>query len=364
MRFARPDRACCAPLICDASLGYYERRFMTIKMILTISILLFATKAIALGESNIPFDAARDRYWNMLVSEKYKQLEHESKSAREDLAPLADGQPRLAAFYAGVSGCLTSGCRNTLSSADWKLRFEKLKKWVASDPNSNTAKIALATYDLEYGWAARGQGPVDTVTPLAMAIFREYVDRARVRLIGLENIGKSDPGWYTSLLRVARSQGWPRKDFIALYGEALNKFPGYIPIYYEMATYLAPRWYGSIPELRSYIDEVTKNTYSTMGGTLYTRLNWLMSTDNMFQNGQASWGRMRMGFERIIKDYPDPWNINNYAMFACLAGDSETFAKLNKTINGDPIIAAFWGSRQNYDICVSRISDGKLNTNK
>ncbi|WP_455212281.1 hypothetical protein, partial [Kaarinaea lacus] len=309
-------------------------------------------------DTSRPFNVARDQYWNMLINEKYKQLDDESNLARENLTTVADGQPKLAAFYAGVSGCLTSGCANALSNEDWKMRLKKLKAWVARNPNSNTARIALATYNLEYGWAARGQGFINTVEPQALDIFQEYVERARVELNKLENIGKHDPGWYTSLLRVARSQGWSRKDFNALYSEAVSKFPQYIPLYFEMATYLAPRWYGSISELRSYIDEVTKKTYPIMGDTLYARLNWLMSTGKMFQNGQASWGRMKKGFERIIRDYPHRWNINNYAKFACLAGDTETFASLNKTINGDPILAAFWGSRKNYDICVSRITGG------
>lgn len=331
---------------------------MTIKITLAILIIFSTTSTFASDDSRRPFNAARDQFWSMLVNEKYKQLDEESDLAREKLTTVADGQPKLATFYAGVSGCLTSGCRNALSQADWRMRLEKLKAWIASNPNSNTARIALATYNLEYGWAVRGQGPGYTVNSQALDIFREYVERARVELIKLEIIGNNDPGWYTSMLRVARSQGWSRKDFNALYSEAVSKFPQYIPLYFEMATYLAPRWYGSISELRSYINDVTKQTYSIMGDTLYARLNWLMSTGKMFQNGQASWGRMKKGFERIIKDYPHPWNINNYAKFACLAGDTATFARLNKTINGDPILAAFWGLRKNYDICVSRIARG------
>jgi hypothetical protein len=331
---------------------------MTIKTILSVLFMFSAAVSFASDDSSRPFNAARDQYWNLLVNEQYKQLDEEANSAREKLLVVADGQPRLATFYAGVSGCLTSGCRNTLSFEDWELRLKKLKDWVARYPNSNTARIALATYNLEFGWAARGQGSINAVKPQALDFFQQYVERARIELTQLESIGKNDPGWYTSLLRVARSQGWSRKEFNALYDEAVTKFPQYIPLYFEMATYLAPRWYGSTTELRSYIEEAVEKTYPTMGDTLYARLNWLMSTGNMFQNGQTSWSRMKKGFERIVKDYPHRWNINNYAKFACLAGDTETFARLNKTINDDPIIAAFWGSRKNYDVCVSRITTG------
>jgi len=308
-----------------------------------------------------PFNVARDHYWALLLNEDFNKLELEANNARKSSSTVADGQPKLATFYAGVSGCLTSGCINALSNEDWMTRLDKLDKWVAVKPNSMTAKIALATFFLEYGWAVRGQGGRNTVSEKSWRVYRDNIESSRKDLMKLKADAKNYPGWYLSLLRVARSQGWERQKFEVLYNEAVKKFPLFIPLYFEMATFLAPRWYGSTAEFKSYVDTVSKKTNSILGATLYARLNWLMSSNNMFHNGQVKWKDMRKGFERIVGDYPDSWNINNYAKFACLAGDSKTFNKLNKKINGKPILAAFWGSRKNYTMCVSQLTNYSIN---
>ena len=37
---------------------------------------------------------------------------------------------------------------------------------------------------------------------------------------------------------------------------------------------------------------------------------------------------MKQGFEDIMARHPDPWNLNNYARFACLAHDKQKMAEL------------------------------------
>jgi hypothetical protein len=61
---------------------------------------------------------------------------------------------------------------------------------------------------------------------------------------------------------------------------------------------------------------------------------------------------MKSGFERMISDYPDPWNVNNFAKFACIAGDGATLFRLTERIGDRPIMAA-WQSAEYYGQCVS-----------
>lgn len=313
--------------------------------------LLVPFSVFASGDSQRPFNEARDQYYSMLVNGEFQRLEIEAQNAREKSLVLDDGQPRLAALYAGTSGCLTSGCQNTLTKEEWDRRLKRLKEWVETNPDSITASVALATYYLEYGWSVRGSGYRDTVREDAWPIFRKNTDKAKTDLQALGGRAKNDPGWYTSLLRVARSQGWPLREFDDVYNEAVKRFPGYIPLYFEKAQYLAPRWWGSREEFKKYVEEVTNETDQIMGKTLYARLNWLVYTNDMFSNGQANWSEMKNGFDRIVKDYPHPWNINNYAKFACLARDAETFAALEQKIDGHPILVAFGGDQEWYEWC-------------
>jgi hypothetical protein len=316
-----------------------------------LSALLVPLTVFAASDSQRPFNEARDQYYSMLVNGEFQRLDTEAQTAREKSLVLDDGQPRLAALYAGISGCLTSGCQNTLAKEDWEKRLARLKEWVKTNPDSITASVALATYYLEYGWVVRGQGYRDSVHEEAWPVFNENANKSKTELMALGARVKNDPGWYTSLLRVARSQGWPLREFDDVYNEAVKRFPGYLPLYFEKAQYLAPRWHGSKEEFKKYVEDVTKETDPILGKTLYARLNWLIYTNDMFSTGQANWSEMKSGFERIVKDYPHPWNINNYAKFACLARDAKTFAALNEKIDGHPILAAFGGDQEWFDWC-------------
>ena len=58
---------------------------------------------------------------------------------------------------------------------------------------------------------------------------------------------------------------------------------------------------------------------------MYARIYWFASQTQfqnaIFTDSLVTWSRMKDGFEDIIKRYPDAWNLNNYAKFACLAQD-------------------------------------------
>jgi hypothetical protein len=42
----------------------------------------------------------------------------------------------------------------------------------------------------------------------------------------------------------------------------------------------------------------------------------------------------------MIDDFPDPWNINNYARFACMARDWATVEQLAGRIGDKPVAMA------------------------
>ncbi len=156
------------------------------------------------------------------------------------------------------------------------------------------------------------------------------------------------------MLEVGLAQGWPRERFLATYEEAARRHPYYLPIHFAASAYHAPRWYGSTEASRSFIERATERTAPRWGDTLYARLNWSTWTRDMFEDGQADWARMKAGFERIVKDHPDPWNVNNFARFACHAGDLQTAARLATLIGDKPMAAAWYNDARHYEHCRSR----------
>jgi uncharacterized protein DUF4034 len=312
-----------------------------------------------------PFNEVRGKYSELLMKGKFQLLDAEAKLARKNSSTLADGQPRLAAFYLGVSG-------QNIKNEDREKFLQQLKKWSQSNPSSLSAKIANASYYIQYAWAIRGAGY--KVKNGGREAFHEYMEKAKVELMKLDENNKSiptwytpllevlkidsnidiriDPGWYGSMLKVARSQGWDYSIFDTLYLEGVKKFPEYLPLYFEKAQYLAPRWYGSISELSTYIKNVTEETKPILGYTLYARLNWLVSTTDMFDNGQANWNEMKKGFETIIQDYPHAWIINNYGKFSCEARDWDTLYSLKNKIQLHPLNAAWYKSSKFRNDCI------------
>jgi hypothetical protein len=153
------------------------------------------------------------------------------------------------------------------------------------------------------------------------------------------------------MLDVALHQHWPPERYDALYEAAVAKYPDYLPFHFSLAQYYAARWHGSAEEQRRAVERVVERTRAKMGETMYARLNWGLQTNEMFRNGQTEWTRMKSGFERMTKDYPDAWNINHYARFACQAEDWATVSRLAATIGEEPIVTAWRGTADYYRAC-------------
>lgn len=301
-----------------------------------------------------PFQRETDTYLALLMQERYDELERAAQRARESSAAISDGQPLLAAIYGGTAGCMTQGCQNRLTDELWQVRRQKLEGWVKRHPASPTAKVALGMFHAEYAWFARGQGYSNTVGKDAWTLFRERLELARVALEQLDEATRQDPGWSAAMLDVGLAQRWPRDRFGALYEQAAQRHPYYLPIHFAASAYYSPRWYGSEAELRRFIERAVERTSPRWGEMLYARLNWSLWTQDMFEDGQTDWKRMSAGFERILRDHPDPWNLNNFARFACHAEDLKTAAGLIEKIGDKPLVAAWWNDLRHYERCRDR----------
>ena len=300
-----------------------------------------------------PFERAADGYYWTLMAGQFEQLERAAAEARAGNTAISDGQLVLAALYGGVAGCQTSACPNRWSAVQWAERRERLTAWGKAVPESVTAEVAMAASYIQEGWAIRGSGYANTVAPDAWEGFRRNIALGLERLEAARPAAKQDPGWHVAVLDVGLAQGWDAERFSAQYMAAVAAHPLYMPIYFTASSYFAPRWRGSPGELRKFIESAVERTSTSMGETLYARLNWSLRSDDMFTNGQADWQRFKSGFERIVADHPDPWNVNNFAKFACIAGDPKTLAGLLTKIGNQPVLAAWSGSAEYFAQCAA-----------
>jgi hypothetical protein len=257
--------------------------------------------------------------------EDFSQMEEVSRVYRAEKSRTSSGIWKLTLFYAGIATAIDIQTREKEREAAFHELESKTMKWAQKYPSSPAAHIAHSMVLIEHGWAFRGVGYASTVKPEAWAPFRRYIAMARENLDLHKSVAAIDPRWYETMLTVARAEGWDRDQFESLLNEALDREPLFYQTYFLALEYLLPKWHGGTSEIEAFAQDAVKRTSSQEGQGMYARIYWFASQtqfqNDIFTSSLAVWSRMKDGFEDVIARYPDAWNLNNYAKFACLAQD-------------------------------------------
>lgn len=263
----------------------------------------------------------------------------------------ASGMWKLTSFDRGIAA--TMGHTATDDPA-WEAVDRSLKEWIAHSPQSAAARLAFARALLTRAWAYRGTGFADTVEQEDLAAFKQLVEQARVYLLEHEPVAGLNPLWYQMMLEVGKSQDWPQQQYLEMSDAGLDRFPGYYQLYFQVAGNFLPQWGGSLSAIEDFARAAVKRTEATEGATLYARIYWLVYQTalgkTIFTQSKVDWPLMRRGIEDILDKYPDQWNINNFAKFACLARDSELTIRLTSKIT-TPSAPAVWRDQQELETC-------------
>lgn len=280
----------------------------------------------------------------LLSKRDFDSLDRLAIEYRSPDALTSDGQPKLNGFYAGV--VMQMGCiKLRLPDGAWDTHRKLLSDWASHSPKEVAPKLALAMQEYTFGWQARGSGYAHSVTEEGWRLFRARVENARTKLAKLEKDAANDPEWYAAMLRVGLSQSWSPEKFEAMFKRATAKFPYYQAYYVTKANYYSEKWGGSQGAFKRFLDEAVASTQDRMGQAMYARLNWVVKSDDMFDNGRTDWKRMKQGFEDLLKNHNDMWNRNGFARFACMAGDMQTLRAQHQLIRAD-VMPEAWGGTE------------------
>lgn len=182
-----------------------------------------------------------------------------------------------------------------------------------------------------------------------------------------------DPHWYELMLIVSSEEKWSKEEYTQFSNQAIKQFPNYLPIYFAAIGYLLPHTYyhelefelnhpytlegkenheEEINQLALRAVEETKTKYNK---GMYARIHWYVLSRSslnkpLFKKSTVNWKLMKDSFEDVIDQYPVQWNINNFARFACLAGDPVTTHKLINQIKGEPYMLA-WHEKSFFERC-------------
>jgi hypothetical protein len=294
---------------------------------------------------------------NTFLKERFDDLERLVADWNNPDNRFADGRFKLR--------ILTEGLKHRFAMESWDSDYQIIKRWRAKYPQSAGAAIAEAEYWYDYAWDARGHGYSDSVSKEGWKLFGERLHIAEKTLLESEDYASTNPAWYVLFLHVAEALQWPKESFLKFSDEGSQKYKYYYGIYFGTVEYLTPKWGGDWKLVDDYIKGVVEKTKDTEGNSMYARLYWAADCNcgdkfNLFHDTLASWPKMKKGFEDIMKLYPhSAWNLNQFASYACQAGDKETFQSLRFRI-GKNVTPEVWRSNYSLDLCEHQFPEQPL----
>lgn len=292
------------------------------------------------------------------LAEDFAQLEKVSALYRTTKNRTSSGLWLLTLFYGGINAAIAEVEKQAHNDADvdapYRLLEAKTKRWAEQFPDLPTAHVTHSMVLIRHGWAYRGEGYASTVKPESWEPFFRYVAMAREHLEKYKAVAAIDPRWYEIMLLVAKAENWERDEFDRLLDEALGQEPLFYQTYFSALEYLLPKWHGSLAEIEAFAQDAVKRTLNQEGRGMYARIYWYASQtqfeNDIFKDSFAVWPSMKAGFDDVVSDYPDAWNYNNYAKFACLAGDLPKTRELLKRIKSS-IVPTAWNPPAFIDYC-------------
>ena len=260
--------------------------------------------------SDSGFDESKDIYAvrnyeyriaQLLNDENFELLDCISEAARSGKARLPGGAWKIHRIYFGLDEPRPG---RHASEDDWNGHLARLEHWVVVNPDSITARVALAKSYVGYAWEARGSGTSDTVSDTAWKLFSHRLQRAKSILEDASSLKAKCPEWYVAMQQVALGEGLEPAQANQLLEEAVKFEAGYYYYYRMQANFLLPKWYGKEGDSSRFAEESANRVGGKQGDALY----FLIATQVACacgepEFGRFSWSRIQRGFQEIEKEY-------------------------------------------------------------
>ena len=287
----------------------------------------------------------------LILNSRYSQLEELAQSYRDNDARTSSGIQKLAVFYLTIDKITKE--RLQMNAVGYLMR-DQMEVWLAQHPNSPTAAVAKSVTLTAEGWYIRGGGYARTVDEEAWAPFFEKMNEANQVLLEAESYAAVDPYWHVQRAKILNHLNAPPEEFILFMDEALARHPNFFELHFAAVNYFAPKWHGDAYAIEAFAVRANEIAHETEGDGMYARIYWYASQTQfdlrLFMDSQVDWEKMRRGMIDVLAEYPDQWNIQNFALFSCLADDQDMTRELLGQMEGTPIMTA-WKREDILDYC-------------
>jgi hypothetical protein len=328
-------------------------------MMRTLAAILFfslAAPLVSIAAEDDPNPVTREtwRVRDLLEHGRYAELDAIELRSRDLRQTVADGNQLRYAYFAAMR-CSCAATRDE-QFREARMLAGHFAAWSKANPGSLTAQLGPVYNAMDVAFAHRGGGTADSVRAEDWDPYEKNIARAERLLDSMPAAVKAQAQWQYLKLKAVRFGKHTRAEYEAVLGNALEKHPEDFGLYAEALVHYSPLWGGSPLEEKQFIEASALRTQAFWGDAAYARLHWKARSDDMFNTGKADWKRMKAAFEQLVKDYPDPWNVNGFGSFACMAYDFAFLGGMAQTIRAKPVMRAWstpaWDGKANYERCM------------
>ena len=287
------------------------------------------------------------RVRTQLEQERFRVLDDVAAAERTGKTRFAGGGWKLHTFYSAVQ---SPKGKSPATEAEWAEVLDRLKRWEAQQPDSITARVALAYGYLNYAWQLRGDGSTP-LTAEGKQLFNERVKLAETELNQAFELPAKCPEWYYVMLQTGRAKGWEVEDLTALFQRAIAFEPEFFYYYQELALSLTPKWRGKEGDAEKFAQESANRVGGKAGDILYWQITQSILGNRDLGNNppQFAWSRALLGYQDLMEQYgASPLRQNQMAQMAARFGDymvaDETLTQI-----GDRWDQGTWGTREYFE---------------
>jgi uncharacterized protein DUF4034 len=226
-----------------------------------------------------------------------------------------------------------------------------LQRWIASRPESITARVALATSLRRWAWVARGHGAAKTVTQEGWRLFNERMAKAQTVLEEAEKLRAACPQWPVEMMNVGLAQSWDANRMRDAFERGVQAEPDYHYLYQVYADYLLPKWDGKPGDASAFAKTSADNVGGETGDELYFHIATVLIRrgDDNFPVAEMDWERIQRGYRAMSVHYGSSRQTRNQlAYMAWKFGDKEVARRQFLSI-GDNWDISVWGTRELLD---------------
>jgi Domain of unknown function (DUF4034) len=284
-----------------------------------------------------------------LVERNFIQLEKAAKEARSGKGRFAGGVWKLFVIYEALSTPIVGERAN---DSDWNVHLTALREWASAQPESVTARVALAETYVNFADKARGSGYANTVSDDGWKLYKERVEIAASILAEASRLKEKCPYWYEAMQHVALTQGWEKSQARQLFEQAVAFEPGYYHYYREYGNFLLPKWYGAPGETEAFAKEVSIRVGGQEGKFLYFEIASLLACQcdsSEAALAEMSWPQIKEGYTALEQLYGlSNLKMNRFAYMAFVAGDKRA-AQAAFAMIGNDWDHQIWRSSAKYE---------------